>query len=382
MKETESNASVVRFVLFSSGGGFVEAVGDACPSLADLSDRCADAEVTALAPGTVHGRFAGIEMLREEDEGEGSSAPAVRPVLKLVTAEGTRSIPVSLIERLRFADEGLERDLQETLDSLIAARSDCRKVLELHILDYHGQPPHFTVQDPDRQLGTLVPIPRSPLRFGGSYVYGPDERADHASRAVYLINRLEQKLLDCELAVYEAETPAGNARIEELCAGGRSLIRYAPDPDTPVRCSQSSESRIVEARIAGTRLQLKRVCTYTHEYSITNSGPQNIFFIVEYPFSARRRVVEPMEFVEKTPELRRFRFRAFKKSVRTFAVREEETTCETVDILTAPVPSLEQYAGSADIPQPVRDALSRAIQLRSENKSEELVDYLKSCAAG
>ena len=367
----------LRIVLFNDGGGYVEHCGKIDEELAALLKKLSGAEMILMAPGMVTGKFAGIEEARGSIQAEDKASAVTRPVLKLVTQQGPESIPVSTIRSLRLVDEKLQEQLQEALDRVIDSRKKQLGTVEIHVVDQYGKPDHFTAEGPARKAGTLIPIVRSPIKFERVKVYNPAQRETHAACGAYLTNKTDSTIRQCEIRFFEGGKPAGRARIEELAPGSRSLVRYADDPEMTTASSQDTDSKILGARITKGVLDVKHLRTYTRQIVVTNSTAENLPVIVEHPFSRQRRIVEPDEFEEKTDKLWRFRFHVYKQATRRVAVKEEQLIGERVDLLSGPVDSLLAYSKNKDIPKPVRDALTKTIQIKAEGKKKDLAEYLK-----
>jgi len=367
----------LRIVLFSDGAGYVEYCGEIDEEIAVLLKRLSDSEIVLMAPGKVAGKFAGIEEPREKISAEGKASVVAKPVLKLLTQQGPQSVPVGTIRSLRLADEKLQEQLQNAVDRLIGAQKNQLGPVEIHFVDPFGKPDHFTVEGSDRQAGTLIPIADPPMKFEKVKVYNGEEQAEHAACGAYLTNKTNWKMRHCEIIFFEGDKRAGQAQVRELAPGGRSLVCYADDPEMTIASSQESDSKILGGRIAGGVLDVERVHTYRRQIAITNRTAENLPVIVEHPFSRQRRIMEPDEFEERTGKLWRFRFHVYKQATRRVAIREEQLVGERVDLLAEPADSLVPHSENKALPRPVREALTKTVQMKAEGRQKELAEYLK-----
>jgi hypothetical protein len=151
--ETDVNDLIKSLTLQDLGGGRVAAVSydsreplartlasfavnlDGNPSLAAILDqtRGQPVEVTVVPtagnqPGRLQGKVVGIEH-QKVSTGKDTVDAAV---LNLWCADGVRSVKLSEVQALRFADPALESEVRRALDELARSKDSAKKAVSLH----------------------------------------------------------------------------------------------------------------------------------------------------------------------------------------------------------------------------------------------------------
>jgi chromosome segregation ATPase len=86
--------------------------------------------------------------------------------------------------------------------------------------------------------------------------------------------------------------------------------------------------------------------------------------IIEHPFRSGWKLVDTQKPLETTPSVYRFKGTAQAGKVSTLLVKEELTTSETISMLTTDVAQLVTFSKTAQIPSRIRDAITKAVQLK------------------
>jgi predicted RNase H-like nuclease (RuvC/YqgF family) len=86
--------------------------------------------------------------------------------------------------------------------------------------------------------------------------------------------------------------------------------------------------------------------------------------LIEHPIRQGWKLAETQKPVEATPTLYRFQGNAIAGKVTVLTVKEESIRQETITMLPADIGQLVTYSRTGEIPQAVRDAIAKAIQLK------------------
>jgi hypothetical protein len=227
----------------------------------------------------------------------------------------------------------------------------------------------FTLEQPvdmPRQRSAMIPIINQKVDAQKVSIYNPFAHATHPLNGVILNNDTGLKMLAGPVTVFDGGAYAGDAQIDHLAPGDKRLLSYAVDLAVTIDPSQKTSARLVAARIVQGVLQVSHVRTYAQEYVVKNEADAKRTLIIEHPFHAERKLVEPTEYYEKTPALYRFRVLVDADKTGTFKVIEEQTVAQSIALLNTDVNSLVHYQGRGEIPQSVRAALARVIRARQE----------------
>ncbi|MEX0774428.1 MAG: DUF4139 domain-containing protein [Phycisphaeraceae bacterium] len=216
-----------------------------------------------------------------------------------------------------------------------------------------------------RRRSSMLPIINQAIKAERVSIYNQRVLAGHPLNGAYLTNSTKLKLLAGPVTVFDASAYAGDAQIEHMTVGERRLLSYGVDLSVTVDPSQQSTSEVQSVRIIKGVLELQRKLSISTTYRIKNKAEKERTLIIEQPFNANRKLIEPNSFEEKTPGVYRFRVPIAADTTGEFVVREDEPQGEIVVILNTDVSRLVGYANSREVPKSVKDALSRAVQLKN-----------------
>src|SRR5262249_27235564 len=110
---------------------------------------------------------------------------------------------------------------------------------------------------------------------------------------------------------------------------------------------------------------LTRKSVYTQEYVLENKADRDKVLIIEHPFRKGWKLVDSPKPVETTDTWYRFRESIPAGKTRILKVEEEIIQGETIAILPIDLGQVEFYSRMGEIPKEVRDALVKAMGLKS-----------------
>jgi len=249
---------------------------------------------------------------------------------------------------------------------------------------------HFAIKEPvslPRRRSAMLPIINSPIKAERVSIYNSAVQAKHPLNGAYLVNDTGMKMLGGPVTVFDEGMYAGDARIGNLAAADKRLISYAIDLNVTVDPSAKSAGRITSAKIVRGVLNLRRLTSYKQTYAIKNKADEKRTVIIEHPFNAARKLIEPVKYEEKTPGVYRFRVPVDAVARKDFVVAEERTHLETIAILPRSAGQLVWYSKTGEISKEVRDALTKAIEMKYklaglESQLRELQKQLNGIKSG
>jgi len=239
----------------------------------------------------------------------------------------------------------------------------------------------FTIEQPidlPRHRSAMLPIVNSPMQAEKVSVYNASVLAKHPLNGAYLTNDTALKLPAGPITVFDEDMYAGDARLDNMVPQEKRLISYAVDLNVTVDPSQQSSSRIASGRIDRGMLHIRHRRVYTQTYAIHNKSDQPREMVIEHPFHPSRKLLEPNEYEEKTPQVYRFRLGVDAEATKEFDVKTEQVHMETIAIFDGNLRSLLQYTKQGEISEKVRDALAKAVEIRRQiAELEEKLDQLE-----
>ena len=236
----------------------------------------------------------------------------------------------------------------------------------------------FSIEAPvdlARRQSAMLPIVNCPIAAEKVSIYNPAVLRTHPLNGAYLTNNTDLKIPAGPVTVFDEGVYAGDAQIDDMVPNDKRLISYAVDLNVSVDSSQKSSTSIISGQIDRGALYIKHRRLYTHKYVIKNKSDQARQVIVEHPFHAKRKLLKPDKYEEKTPKLYRFRLPVEPEATEDFAVETEQVHFETVGIVDSAIDLLLRYSKRGEISEKVRQALAKAIRMKQQ--VTELVQRLE-----
>jgi hypothetical protein len=144
------------------------------------------------------------------------------------------------------------------------------------------------------------------------------------------------------------------------------LISYAIDLQVQVNATnQRQESRVQTGKLVKGVLQLTRKSVLTQEYVMENKADHDKILIIEHPFRKGWKLVDSPKPFETTETWYRFRESMPAGKTMTLKVQQEIIQGETIAILPSDLSQLEFYSRMSEVPPEVRDALVKAMSMKS-----------------
>ena len=217
-----------------------------------------------------------------------------------------------------------------------------------------------------RQKSAMLPIIVDSVCVDRVSIYNQSVLARNALTGVRLTNSTEKLLLQGPVTVLDHNTYAGDARIDDVPSGQQRLLSYGIDLELTVDVSEDRTDRVVTGKIVKGVLQMDTKQLYTRSYRAHNMSDHDKMLIIEHPRRAGFTVVETEKPIETLQNLYRFEGVAPAGKVATLTVKEEYVASSTVSLLGTDVGALLQSSRTSELPKALREALSRAAQLRQD----------------
>lgn len=229
----------------------------------------------------------------------------------------------------------------------------------------------YTVPDVTlaRQKSAMLPIITDSVQVERVSIYNESVLRSNPLNGVLLENTTGKHLLQGPLTVLDKGVYAGDARIDNVPPGQERLLSYGIDLDMLVDDTKSTvATSVLTAKIDKGVLTVSRKLVSSQEYAADNKTNKDKILVIERPRRSGWKLVDTQQPFETTPDLYRFKGTAVANKVTVLTVKEELVTGETIVLASAALDQLLLYSrtgsGAGDVPQKVRDALGKAIQLR------------------
>jgi hypothetical protein len=276
-------------------------------------------------------------------------------------------------ERIMPEVEGLQRGVQSI--------ANAAKLAELF---------RFSIAQPvdlSRRRSAMLPIVNQTVAAEKVSIYNMSTLAKHPLNGVWLVNDTKLKLLGGPVTVFDGGSYAGDAQIGHLASGDKRLLGYAVDLEVTADPSDTSDSAITALKIAKGVMMVTHKHQHQRTYVLSSKaeGPRKI--VIEHPFDAARKLVEPSAFEEKTAEVYRFRTELPAGKTGRFVVREEQTESQGIALTNQAPDTLAFYVKQGAISPKVREALQGVIAMKQEltdrqRAMDQLVKQLNDIQTG
>ena len=216
-----------------------------------------------------------------------------------------------------------------------------------------------------RQKSAMIPIITDPVHVERLSIFNPTVLAKHPLNGGRVKNTTDKHLLQGPITVLENGAYAGDARIDDVPPGQERLISFGIDQQVRVDATGNKhESSVLSGKIVKGVLQVTRKHVFTQEYLAQNKGERAKTLLIEHPRRPGWELVDTPRPVETTEALYRFQGPLPAGKQTKLTVTEQHVEVEGLAILPADLGTLELYGRTGAIPEPVRAALARAVQMK------------------
>ena len=218
-----------------------------------------------------------------------------------------------------------------------------------------------------RQKSAMLPIVTDPVEVEKLSIYNLAVLPKHPLNGARVKNTTTKHLLQGPITVFEANSYAGDAKIENLPPGQERLISYGIDLQVVANATKNRQEDAVQSgKIVKGVLHLRRKHVFTQEYAFESKADTDKTVVIEHPFRQGWKLVTPEKPAETTESLYRIKQPLPAGKAEAVTVREELVQVEELAILPMDTGALDFYAKTGEIPKPVRDALAKAVTLKNQ----------------
>jgi hypothetical protein len=214
-----------------------------------------------------------------------------------------------------------------------------------------------------RHESAMLPILNSEVKAEKFSIYNPGVQPKHPLNGLKLTNSTELHLMQGPITVFDGNTYAGDALIQDIPPGGERLVSYALDLDTEVAPeTKGRPEQITSVRINKGTMIVERKFARTQEYTIKNSGKKLKKVLIEYPKEPNWKLVSPEKPAETTRDKYRFEVDAKPGEPAKLAVNEERTEPQHIALTNVDEGTIAFYLRSDKVSDKVKDALRNVIK--------------------
>jgi len=223
----------------------------------------------------------------------------------------------------------------------------------------------FTIKRPvslDRRRSAMLSLVAGEIEAKKVSVLSPG--AARPMLGARLSNSTGLKLPAGPITVFDGGVYAGDALLDFLPEKDGRLVVYGEDLAVSAIASMSSSRETVSVTVSKGVMTFLRRSTSTRTYELRNASATPRTVVIEHPITPGSELFEPKAFVEKTSSAYRFDLALPASGKASLTVSERSPSRESVALAPLGPDAFLSYSSSKDIPQGIRDALKKAIELR------------------
>ena len=218
-----------------------------------------------------------------------------------------------------------------------------------------------------KHQSALLPIIGQTLQGHKVSLYNQRSNAKHPLNGYRLKNTSPLHLMQGPITLFDSGTYAGDARIEDLPPGQDRLISYALDLKTEVEpIFEGGTQELATVSLKKGTMLISRRTVEDRTYHVKNRDARAKTILIEQPYRADWKLVEPKEPTERTRDV--YRFSVFVEPGKSVALRVKETlpVQESLVLMNSGIDQILYYQQAKEVSHKVKEALQHVVQLRSK----------------
>ncbi|MCL2721920.1 MAG: DUF4139 domain-containing protein [Treponema sp.] len=230
----------------------------------------------------------------------------------------------------------------------------------------------FTIRNPvslNRRMSAMFPLVESNIETRRLLIYSGSGR--HPRLGAEITNTSNMKLPAGPITVYDGGVYAGDALLEFWNEGEKRLISFGDDLSVTAVTGDTNTRVVSSVTVSGGVMTINRNQTFTRTYTFVNSGSTAKNMIVEHNKTPNTDLVSP-NAAEQTATAYRFNVSLPANRETLLTVNERRPLSERITLLSLRPDVFLSYTTNQEIPQNVRRALQRAVELKQAVDAAEL----------
>ncbi|HEX7767288.1 MAG TPA: hypothetical protein VF443_11275, partial [Nitrospira sp.] len=198
-------------------------------------------------------------------------------------------------------------------------------------------------------------------------VYHQAVNAKHPLNGYRLKNSSTLHLMQGPITVFDGGAYAGDAQIQDLSPGQDRLISYALDLKMEVepKIEGGTQELATVSLKKGTMLVSRRLVE-DRTFLVRNRDQKPRTVLIEHPYRAEWKLVEPKDATERTRDLYRFSVAVDAGKTATLRVKETLPIQESILLMESGLDQIAYFQQAKEVSANVKEALQRVVHLRSK----------------
>jgi len=219
----------------------------------------------------------------------------------------------------------------------------------------------------NKHQSALLPIIGQSLQGQKVAVYNQSVNGKHPLNGYRLKNSSPLHLMQGPITVFDGGAYAGDAQIQDLAPGQDRLISYALDLNTEVEptIDGGAQELATVSLKKGTMLVSRRLVE-DRTYLIRNRDRKPRTVLIEHPYRADWKLVEPKDAPERTRDQYRFSIAVDAGKTTTLHVKETLPIQESILLMDSSLDYIASFQQAKEVSARVKEALQRVAHLRGK----------------
>lgn len=219
--------------------------------------------------------------------------------------------------------------------------------------------------DLPRQRSAMLPIITDPVEVRRLSIYNLAVLPRNPLTGARVSNTTGKHLLQGPITVLDGGSYGGDAKIENVPPGQDRLISFGVDLEMLVDATrQDMTTTLLTGKVVNGVLELRRKLVASRTYVAQNRSTRDRTLLVEHPLRRGWKLAGGPAPVETTDAIYRFETPVAAGKSAELKVVEETVQSERMELIGLDIERLLVLVEQGELPQPVRDALRRAADLR------------------
>lgn len=227
----------------------------------------------------------------------------------------------------------------------------------------------FTVKKPvslERGRSAMLPLVAGDIAAERVSIYSPDSGSNHPMLGAKLANSTGIRLPAGPIVVFDGGVYAGDALLDFFPEKDSRLVVFGEDLGVTSDVSAASSQETVGVTVSKGVMVFSRRVTVTKTYAFKNASAAAKKLVIEHYITQGAELFEPKAADEKTDSVYRFSIALPAAGEAKLAVKERSPRRDSVVLSSLQPDAFLSYSSSQEIPQGIRDALKKAIDLRKK----------------
>lgn len=218
-----------------------------------------------------------------------------------------------------------------------------------------------------RQQSAMLPIVGEAIKAERLSIFNARVQEKHPLNGLKLVNSTTLHLMQGPITVFDGDTYAGDAMIQDIAPGAERLVSYALDLETEVAAqSKGRPEQLQSVALARGTAIVTRKLARSVEYTIRNSGAKAKKVLIEQPLEIDWNLVRPEKPAEKTRDQYRFLVEAKPGEPGALTVEEERIERQFVAIANLDDQAIGLYLSAPAVSEAVKKALTEIGRRKGE----------------